>query len=68
MHNLVLTKFLYVPPLFYPPLYVTSDSIWPMTNIVEESDMNIAWLLVGAAFFGLSAGLIRLFSNLKAGE
>jgi hypothetical protein len=39
-----------------------------MTTIEEESDMDIAWLIAGAAFFGVSAGLVRLFSNLNAGE
>jgi hypothetical protein len=39
-----------------------------MTFIEEESDMDIAWLLAGATLFGVSAGLVRLFSSLKAGE
>jgi hypothetical protein len=39
-----------------------------MTSFEEESNMDIAWLLTGVAFFGLSAGLVRLFGSLKAGE
>jgi hypothetical protein len=39
-----------------------------MTSIEEVSDMDIAWLFAGVAFFGVSAGLVRLFCSLKAGE
>lgn len=30
--------------------------------------MDIAWLLAGAAFFGISAGLVRFFNSLNVGE
>lgn len=30
--------------------------------------MDFVWLLAGLAFFGVCAGLVRLFDNLKAGE
>lgn len=30
--------------------------------------MDIIWVIAGIAFFGLSAGAIRFFDSLKAGE
>jgi hypothetical protein len=39
-----------------------------MTTIEEESGMDIAWLIAGAAFFGVSAGLVQLINSLTAGE
>jgi hypothetical protein len=39
-----------------------------MTTIEEKSEMDIAWLIAGATFFGLSAGLVQFFNRLKAGE
>jgi len=30
--------------------------------------MDVVWLFAGMAFFGLCAGLVWLFDNLRAGE
>jgi hypothetical protein len=32
----------------------------------EESEMDIAWLVAGAAFFVVSYGLVRFFDSLRA--
>jgi hypothetical protein len=37
-----------------------------MTNIEEESEMDIAWILAGAAFFAGSCGLVHFFGSLRA--
>lgn len=30
--------------------------------------MDITWIIAGAVFFGISAGVVRFFDSLKAGE
>jgi hypothetical protein len=37
-----------------------------MTDIEEESDMDILWLLAGVAFFVGSCGLVYFFGSLRA--
>jgi len=37
-----------------------------MTDIEEESDMDIAWLLAGVGFFVGSWGLVHFFGSLRA--
>ena len=37
-----------------------------MAFVVEDSEMDILWLLAGIAFFGGSWGLVGIFGRLRA--